>query len=153
MELLMHFIYGFFATFGFALIFQTPKRAVIISSIIGGIGWIINKYLGILENTVVSTIVAALTIGILSAISSIVIKCPNLVIYLPAIIPLVPGGGMYYSMSYLINLDYGNFTTKVLETLVIAMTMATGIFLGTTFIGIVRKIINTRRVANNKKPI
>ena len=39
MSLILHFIYSFFATVGFAVVFNTPKKSLIYGGLCGGTGW------------------------------------------------------------------------------------------------------------------
>ena len=98
MEILRQFTYGFFSTLGFAILFQAPKKSLITNGIIGGIGWIVYKYLMLNGYSILfSAMVASIIIGSISAIISVFIKMPAITFFAPSIIPLVPGGGMYYT--------------------------------------------------------
>lgn len=142
MAYFIQFIYGFFASMAFGVIFHTPKKALPIVGTIGGIGWIVYRYLLFTtDNTLTSAMVAGILIGTLAGILSILLKFPTIVLYIPSLIPLVPGGGMYYTMYYLIMEEMDLFGAKALETTLIAIALATGIFLSTNVVNIVNKII------------
>lgn len=143
MEYLTQFLYGFAAAMAFALLFHAPKRALFYNGLVGGIGWIAYKFLIETGNGVlISSIISALIIGTLSATFGTVLKLPNLVIYVPSLIPIVPGGGMYYTMYYLIMSEMKLFSAKALETTLIAMSLAIGIFISTSTINIINKVFN-----------
>ncbi|NLD16955.1 MAG: threonine/serine exporter [Tissierellia bacterium] len=146
MEHLIQFIYGFFASIAFAVIFYTPKRALFYSGVIGGIGWIIYRYLlTAMDQVLAAALISAIIIGTLSALFAIIIKIPTLILYIPSLIPLVPGGGMYYTMYYLIQQDMELFGAKALETSLIAIALATGIFLSTSVINMLAQIYNIKK--------
>ncbi|NLW42235.1 MAG: threonine/serine exporter [Tissierellia bacterium] len=146
MDHLIQFIYGFFASVAFAVIFYTPKRALFYSGVIGGIGWIVYRYLlGTINQVLAAALIAAILIGTLSAVFAIIIKIPTLILYIPSLIPLVPGGGMYYTMYYLIQQDMDLFGAKALETSLIAIALATGIFLSTSIINMLAQIFHIKK--------
>lgn len=143
MAYFIQFIYGFFASMAFGVIFHTPKKALPIVGTIGGIGWIVYRHLLMTTgNTLASAMTAGLIIGTLSGILSIILKYPTILLYIPSLIPLVPGGGMYYTMYYLIMEEMDKFGAKALETTLIAIALATGIFLSTNIVNIINKIIH-----------
>lgn len=141
MEIIRQFVYGFFSTLGFALLFQAPKRSLTTNGVIGGIGWVVYKFLMLGGYSVLfSALIASLIIGSLSAILSIYIKMPAITFFAPSIIPLVPGGGMYYTMYYLIMEEMDKFGSKALETTLTALAIAMGIFLSVSMVNTVRSI-------------
>lgn len=152
MEYILQFFYGFIASVAFSIIFQTPKRAFIFIGITGGLGWIVYRYLLITYNqTLLSAMMASIIIGIFSAIIAIVIKMPTITIYLPSLIPLVPGGGMYYTMYHLIMEEMDLFADRAVETTLIAISLATGIFVSTTVVNILNQsLVNTKSRKNTK---
>lgn len=141
MEILRQFTYGFFSTLGFAILFQAPKKSLITNGIIGGIGWIVYKYLMLNGYSILfSAMVASIIIGSISAITSVFIKMPAITFFAPSIIPLVPGGGMYYTMYYLIMQETDKFGAKALETTLTALAIAMGIFLSVSTVNTIRSI-------------
>lgn len=152
MDHILHFIYGFIATIAFSTILQTPKRALKYVGTIGGFGWVMYRYLLITyDQTLLSAMLTSILIGVSCAIIAIVIKLPTIILYLPCLIPLVPGSGMYYTMYNLIMSDMVGFAQKGIETALIAISLATGVFVSTTVVNIVNKsLINTKLKRNTK---
>ena len=62
-----------------------------------------------------------------------IIKAPANIILLPSTIPLLPGGSLYYSLSYLLHSDKENFIIYAKETIL----TGAGIALGAVFISII----------------
>lgn len=141
MEILRQFVYGLFSTLAFAILFQAPKKSLIPNGIIGGIGWIVYKYLSLGGCAILfSALTASLIIGSLSAIISVYIRMPAITFFAPSIIPLVPGGGMYYTMYYLIMQDTEKFGQKALETTLTALAIAMGIFISVSIVNTIRAV-------------
>ena len=56
-----------------------------------------------------------------------VVKAPATVFLIPSIIPLVPGGRLYYTMRAIVDGDADNAKSYAMETIVIALGIAVGI--------------------------
>lgn len=140
MDYIIHFIYSFFAAFTFTGILQAPRKTLIPNGIIGAIGWVVFRYITLsYSQTVLAALFSGLIIGGLSGITAIFLKMPALTLYLPSLIPIVPGGGMYYTMYYFILQDMDKASQKGVETLLVAISLATGTFVSTTIVNIVHK--------------
>ncbi|MDO5028265.1 MAG: threonine/serine exporter family protein [Bacillota bacterium] len=138
---ILQFIYSFFATLSFNVLLQAPKRVYIINSTIGAFSWIIYKYIvSISQQTVLASMICGLYIGFFAGIFAIIKKIPAITIYLPSLIPLVPGSGIYYTMYYFISQDFEGASSKGVETILMAISLAAGIFITTNIVNIFNKI-------------
>lgn len=66
-------------------------------------------------------------------------KVPSTVFLLPSVLPLMPGGSLYTSMSCAVHNDWGAFTAHITHTLLIASAAAAGIVWGMTLVSVWRK--------------
>lgn len=86
-------LFAAIASMGFAVISNPPKRAVAISALLACIGHGFRFYL--LHYTpldlVTSTLLASLTIGMLSIFFARMIHCPAEVFSFPSLLPMIPG--------------------------------------------------------------
>ncbi|MFV0517378.1 MAG: threonine/serine exporter family protein [Aminipila sp.] len=128
MTYIIQFVFGFISTVGFAILFHVPKRHIIASSFVGGVGWVIfiyckNDY----ESALLGCFLAACMVGILADIFSKINKETATVYIIPGIIPLVPGAGMYYTTLYLINGEIEKAATTGTETLLMAGSISVGL--------------------------
>lgn len=80
-----------------------------------------------------ATFVAMTAIDIYSEALARIIKTPASVILLPSTIPLLPGGNLYYTISYLIHSDREKFLYYAKETVL----TGAGIALGAVFVSII----------------
>lgn len=100
------FGFAFLATVAFGIIFQGPKKVLWQSGLIGAVGWVVFTTLkydyGIGSFT--ANFLATVMVSLLSEICARTFQQPATVFTIPAVIPLVPGLGMYQGM-HLILLD------------------------------------------------
>ena len=75
---------------------------------------------------VLAAFVAAIAIGAYSEIMARVRRCPVTGYLLVALLPLVPGGGIYYAMRYCVAGETQAFLDMLLHTLGMAAALAAG---------------------------
>ncbi|MDD2484105.1 MAG: threonine/serine exporter family protein [Eubacteriales bacterium] len=130
MTILLQFIYAFFATFGFCLIFHVPFRHIVPASLVGACGWATYHFLLFLETSpVFACFIGACVVGILSEILCRLCKEASLIFIIPGVLPLVPGAGMYYTMLSLMSDDMLETARIATETLLMAGGIAMAILL------------------------
>lgn len=101
------------ASLGFGVIFNVRGKKLLVAAICGGIGGFAYAWaLSYQFSEVMSLLIGAMALSIFSEIASRKLKSPVTTFIVCALIPLVPGGGMYYTM---IEMVKGN----VLEALVV----------------------------------
>ena len=109
------FVFAFLATVAFGVLFQGPKRILWRSGLIGGLGWVV--FIGMKElfsiHSFSANFLATVLIALVSEIFARIWKEPVTVFEIPAIIPLVPGFGMYKGMTLILQ-DYVSYGSEVL---------------------------------------
>ena len=58
------------------------------------------------------------------------LRAPVQIYLIPMLIPLFPGGFLYYTMYYLLSKDYARFTENLLFTLEAALALSGGMIIG-----------------------
>ena len=112
---------------GFAFMFNSGKRVILQGTIGGMIGWIIYRLcIGAETGYFLGAVITAGFCQIYSEVFARIMKSPAIVFYIPAIIPLVPGGSLYYTMYYATKNDWINFKSYGWSTLQIALGIAVG---------------------------
>lgn len=126
MELFLPCVYAFLASLAFGMISELHSWPYLLSSASTGCaGWFI--YLLMADHSSVSRFLAAtIVVAIMSEIFARIFKSPATVFLVVGIIPLVPGGGIYYTMEALINGDMALFVQKGMETAASAGAIAVG---------------------------
>jgi uncharacterized membrane protein YjjB (DUF3815 family) len=136
-------IVAFVASLGFGVIFNIKGEKLIFAAIGGGLSWFCYLYLtknGI--GVILSLFISSIIFSIYSEICARYLRTPVTTIVICALIPLVPGAGMYNTMYETI---LGNIKGAVelgLNTLASAGALALGVIFVSTI---------TRQVTNIKK--
>ena len=95
----------------------------------GAIGWFVYLLCRPLQNDIVQFFIATVVITIYSEVMARIHKVPVTGYLLIALLPMVPGGGIYYTMEYCIAGNTQMFLETGLHTLGIAGALALGILL------------------------
>ena len=94
------------ACVGFSLVFNIHGMGKLICGVGGALGWLIYLLGG---STIFAAFLASAAIGVYSEVMARIRRCPVTGYLLVALLPLVPGGGIYYAMSYCVAGDTGRF--------------------------------------------
>ncbi|WP_322627322.1 threonine/serine exporter family protein [Aedoeadaptatus coxii] len=125
---LIMFCVSFCGALGYAIPVEAPKRSLFSSCLSGAVSYLL--YLKIIDldgNAFFGAFLAAFLIGILGELFSRYYKMPATIFIMPPLIILVPGGGMYYTMSYLIQDNMDMFLREAVNTFSIAIALSLGI--------------------------
>lgn len=130
---------------GFAIFFNIDKSKIPSVALGGLISWLI--YLGCFEVTnsiFTSSLISAIIVSIYSEIMARVLKSPANIFLITSIIPLLPGGSFYYTMSAAVSMDFEMFKVKGFETIITVLGITIGIVVGFfLFIQIFKNMKNT----------
>ena len=132
------YVYGLIGSFGaslfFAYLFHAPKRCIISSSLIGMIGYLVYMlFVDFIAGSVGGSFAASVVIAILSEAAARIQHAPASVFTSVAVIPLVPGGGLYETMFYIVRSNYNAAVSRGVETILIAGCIALAIALVSSF--------------------
>ena len=89
----------------------------------GALGWLIYLLGG---SSILAAFWASAAIGLFSEIMARLRRCPVTGYLLVALLPLVPGGGIYYAMRYCVAGDTQRFLDTLLHTFGMASALAVG---------------------------
>lgn len=138
MEILSQYLFPVFAACvasgGFAVIYNIHGPGILICAFGGGLGWLVYLLSAPLGNDITQTLCAAIVIAAYSEIMARIRRCPVTGYLLVGIFPLVPGGGVYYTMEHAINGENTLFLDSFLHTLGIAGALAVGVLLVSSFV-------------------
>lgn len=122
------------ASIGFGIIFNIRGNNLLLAGIGGAIGGFVHAFcLSIALDEAIALFTASIAFSIFSEICARIQKTPVTTFIICALIPLVPGGGMYRMMFHAINHESMLAIQTCMETLGYAGTLALGIIFVSTF--------------------
>ncbi|WP_315069984.1 threonine/serine exporter family protein [uncultured Clostridium sp.] len=137
-------IVSVFASFGFGIIFNIRGKKLIFAALGGGLSWFC--YLFLTENkisNILSMFISSIIFSIYSEICARYLKTPVTTLVVCALIPLVPGSGMYYTMYETIRGNIHGAVALGLDTIYSAGTLSLGVIFVST---ITRQVTNLKKV-------
>lgn len=140
------------STFAFGVLFNLKGKKLISASIGGVIGWIIYilfKESGHSEPS--SFFLASIGITIYSEVVARVLKTPVTSTLIASLIPLVPGSGIYFTMSYFVENKIEEATQRGIDTLLITIAITLGIVTVSTLSQIYYKFRRYRKISKKIK--
>lgn len=131
--MIIRIIMGFLGSLAFGIIFNVRNKFLILASF-GGLltifGYEILVSSGISEMLACFIISAAITLY--SEILARIVKTPTTTFIMTSLIPLIPGGALYYTMSNALEKKWELFFQNAYYALKIALALAVGIIVTTT---------------------
>lgn len=116
------------ATLGFAVLFNAPRRTLLLCALTGGVALLVRDVLLALgASASLSTLVGALAIGLLGELGARRFRTPASVFMVTGFIPLVPGALSYRTVLELLNGNYNEGLISGLRTTLLAGAIAMGI--------------------------
>ena len=138
------------ACVSFGVIFNIHGVGILICGLGAGLGWMV--YLVTLDwhlGSIVAAFLAALAIAVFSECMARLRRCPVTGYLLVALLPLVPGAGIYYTMRYCVMGNTGMFLSTLLSTLGMAGALSVGAMIGSALMrGLLPRL---RRAEREKK--
>lgn len=138
-EIIIRFFCALIISAAFSIAYNIPIKYLFLAAVCGGVGYVcfylVEKALG----TVEANFFAACCISILAEIMARIFKTPAISFSIAALIPLVPGGGMYFTMLALIRGNFQEGAMRAYETLTAAGAIVIGILVVTSFVKLIPK--------------
>lgn len=126
-ELILPCVCAFVACLGFSVLFNIRGGGILICAFGGMLGWLCYLLSAPLGSDIVQCFIAAVVISAYSELMARIRRCPVTAYLLVALFPLVPGGGIYYSMEHAMNGETSLFMNTLLHTLGLAGALAVGV--------------------------
>ncbi|GIN86589.1 membrane protein [Heyndrickxia sporothermodurans] len=134
-------ITSFIATGAFGIIFNIPRKKLLLCGLVGMIGWFIYVLLiNSNANAAVASLVAAFVIAVISQIFAKIYKAPIIIFSVSGIIPLVPGGLSYDAMRHFVANDYNTAIQLAARAFMISGAIAIGIVFAEVINQMIKKI-------------
>lgn len=115
-------------TLGFAILFNAPRRVLLVCAIIGGVAFATRQILmqlGASQN--LATLISAFTIGVIGELGARRFRVPALIFMVTGFVPLIPGVLSYRTVLDILNANYNDGLVNGLQTGLLAGAIAGGI--------------------------
>lgn len=114
---------AFIGTLGFAVLFGAPRRYYLACGFVGMLGWAVYIFTD-------SILLASLVLAIVSHLFAVMQRCPVTVFLICGIIPLVPGGGLFWTLCYMLTDQLRPAFDAGIDSLKVTIAIAGGIIIG-----------------------
>lgn len=128
-KIILDLIYCFAASLFFALIMNAPKKTLIHSSLVASVGYIIYTICSAEINRTLGFFAGTTFVAMMGEIFARKFKMPATIFIFPAVIPIVPGLGLYQTMLALVQdnipqaLEIGVNTLLNIASMAVAMAL------------------------------
>jgi uncharacterized membrane protein YjjB (DUF3815 family) len=144
LEYIIIFLSCLFATVFFALLQKSPRRFILYSALIAAAGYMIYTLLKP-QSPLLGYFTATLFISLCSEVFARILKTPASMFMTPAVIPLVPGMGLYLTMLALVRQDLAAAGKEGTATMLAIGVMAGAIALNSFVIRLFFNGLNSYR--------
>lgn len=145
-------ITSFLGAIGFALVFQSSIRHLLLDGVAGLAAEAVYLLAGAGGcSDFLCAFLSALSVTLLAEVLARIRKAPTIVFLLPGIVPIVPGSSLYYMMSALVFRTYDSAVTYGRATLYISVGIVTGIIVVSVLFSIGVQIVSTLKKNARRK--
>lgn len=128
MTALIQIITGCLGSAGFALLYNIRGKRFVFAALGGLLAILFYILFGlIIENEILNYFICAALVSFYAEIMARVLKTPTTTFIITSLIPLIPGGSLYYTMTGAFAGNLESFIEKGLYTLGLAGALAAGI--------------------------
>lgn len=140
---LIQILTGCLGTLGFNILFNIRGKKLVFATLGGLISWSVFLLLEqVFPGEAMRYFLSAAVITVYGEVLARVEKTPTTTFLVPSIIPLIPGGALYYTMNYALNKQWSEFAHQAFYTLQLALSLAVGIIAVTTLVRLLTVFAN-----------
>lgn len=140
MSYALQLLYAVLGSIGFALIFNVKTKRLLWAGVGGFVCWgtyLLTMYFS--KNIFLSAFLSALVCGLYGEVFARILKAPTTIFMISAVIPLIPGSSLYYTMQYAVLSDWVMCKAKALETVLFIGAITLGVSLVSAIFKIFKK--------------
>ncbi len=128
---------AFIGTMGFAVLFGTPRRYYLTCGLTGMVGWAVYIMLNSQFSLAGAAFFGALAVALTSTLLAVWRKCPTTVFLICGIIPLVPGGGIFWTAYHLVANHLRLAATTGFTAIKVTIAIAGGIIIAAAIFNLI----------------
>ena len=128
-------LWAFVASVAFGLVYNIHGAGILICGLGGALGWLVYLAVQMLPaGDMLAAFTAAAAIAVFSECMARLRRCPVTGYLQVALLPLVPGSGIYYAMRYYVDGEDELFLSTLLNTFGMAASLAVGAMLASALV-------------------
>ena len=134
---------GGVGSLGFACLFNIRGKRLLVATLGGVLSWflfVIFSYF--IPSDPINYFCVSLLVSLFAEVMARVMKTPTTTFVTTSLVPLIPGGSLYYTMAYGFHGDAARFVSKGVATLALAAALALGIIIAST---LTRAVLTPRK--------
>lgn len=145
---LFQIIAAFIGSLGFAILYNIRGKKLVFSSLGGFLSWSLFLLFGLLiESEPIRYFIVSVSATLYSELMARILKTPTTTFITTALIPLIPGGSLYYTIANAFEGNLENFLRNGIVTLKLAIALALGVVVITALVN----LLNRFRKVKTKK--
>ena len=142
---ILQIITGCIGSLGFAILYNIRGKRLIVATLGGFLSWALFVVLGWgIPSEPVNYFLVAFSMSLYAEAMARLLKTPTTTFITTSLIPLIPGGSLYYTMSYAFESDLEKFVEKAIDTLQLASALALGIIVAPTMIRLLPRCLHKK---------
>ena len=145
MNLLLPCVYAFVACFADCFIVNIRGQMLFWAPLGASIGWLVYLLCGFFAQDLLCYFLATVVVSAYAELMARIKRVPATGFLLIGIFPMVPGGGIYYTMKYCIDGDTALFLETGIHTFGIAGCLALGVLVVTSILHLAHTIRHMRQ--------
>lgn len=144
---------AFAGSLGFALIFHLRRGWLAAASVGGMLSWVVYLLVSVgagVEGVFAPTLVASAFAALYAELCARILKTPSLLFVIPAVVPLIPGAALFYTMSFAVVADWAACSMYATRTLWFALGISAGMCITWAVEATLRRWRQLRTAANEE---
>lgn len=117
---------GMIGALGFSVVFGIRKKYMWLIALNAGVSWMVYLFGSLLVGDFAGNVLSAACCSVTAAIMARIIRVPAVVLQMPATVPMIPGGSLYYTMYYIFSGEKTQAYVYFLATIRAIFAMAIG---------------------------
>lgn len=138
---ILQVITGCIGSLGFGILFNIRGKRLLFAALGGFLAWalfvIFSRFI---SNDPVNYFIVSLLVSLYAEVMARVMKTPTTTFITTALIPLIPGGSLYYTMASAFEAS-GEFVQRAVATLMLAAALALGTIVATALTKLFYKVL------------
>lgn len=137
---LIQLLASLIGSFCFGILFHMRGKKLVAAAVGGLLSWGLFLGLsGVVGSEALNYFVVAAVISVYAEVMARRLKTPAAPIVTVSLVPLIPGGSLYYTMAYAFESDFTHFLERGVATFKLASALALGVIVVTTVVQLVLK--------------